>query len=91
MAVAPNLPGFINSVNPAIDPGVGKTPYTFAWLLGFVTAAIVYMGVSWTWKPTETFIPRAIMPDEVYDAEENEGDLSSGHVDVVTDTTKEKV
>ena len=76
VGVAPNLPGFINNVNPAIDPGIGKRPFTFAWLLGFVATTVVYMTLSWIWKPHETFIDRAVLPDEVYDAEDSSGESS---------------
>ena len=67
--MAPNLPGFINSINPTISVGVGKRPYTFAWILGFVITSLVYLTLSAIWKPVETMIPRAILPDEVYDGE----------------------
>lgn len=69
VGVAPNLPGFINSINPAIDVGVGQRPYTFAWLLGFVITSLIYVVLSTIFPPTETMIPRAILPDEVYDGE----------------------
>lgn len=68
--MAPNLPGFINSINPSIDVGVGKRPYTFAWILGFVITSLIYVLLSTIWKPTETLVPRAILPDEVYDNDE---------------------
>jgi len=68
--VAPNLPGFINSINPSIDVGVGKRPYTFAWILGFVITSMIYVLLSTIWKPTESLIPRAVLPDEVYESEE---------------------
>ncbi|KAL1387287.1 NCS1 allantoate transporter [Phyllosticta capitalensis] len=35
VGVAPSLPGFIASVNPDVDAGVGERPYAFGWLLGF--------------------------------------------------------
>lgn len=69
IGVAPNLPGFINSITPSIDPGVGKRPYTFAWILGFVITSLVYVVLSTIWPPRETLIERAVLPDEVYDAE----------------------
>ncbi|KAL2036931.1 hypothetical protein N7G274_010356 [Stereocaulon virgatum] len=67
VGVAPNLPGFVNSINPAIDPGVGVRPYTFAWILGFAVTSLKYVVLSTIWKPTETMIPRAILPDEIYE------------------------
>ena len=68
--VAPNLPGFINSINPSVDVGVGKRPYTFAWILGFVITSLVYVVLSTVFPPTETMISRAVLPDEVYAGEE---------------------
>lgn len=68
--MAPNLPGFINSINSSINVGVGKRPYTFAWILGFVITSMIYVLLSAIWKPTESLIPRAILPDEVYESEE---------------------
>ena len=66
VGVAPSLPGLANSVNTTVDPGVGGHPYQFGWLLGFSAASVVYLGLTWAWKPRETFIERAIRPDEVY-------------------------
>jgi NCS1 family nucleobase:cation symporter-1 len=64
----PNMPGFINSINPSIDVGVGSRPYTFGWLLGFVATSLVYVVLEmWVAPPTETFIERAVLPDEIYD------------------------
>ena len=70
IGVAPNLPGFINSINPSVDVGVGKRPYTFAWILGFVITSLVYVVLSTVFPPTETMISRAVLPDEVYAGEE---------------------
>ena len=70
IGVAPNLPGFINSINPSVNVGVGKRPYTFAWILGFVITSLVYVVLSTVFPPTETMIPRAVLPDEVYEGEE---------------------
>lgn len=68
VGVAPNLPGFIQSINPNIDAGVGARPYSFGWFLGFTATSLVYVVLSmWVVPPTETFIDRAILPDEVYD------------------------
>lgn len=69
VGVAPNMPGFIHSINPAIDVGVGSRPYTFGWLLGFVGTSIVYVGLSAVWKPEETLIEKRVEPDDVYDAQ----------------------
>ncbi|KAJ4293645.1 hypothetical protein N0V90_008929 [Kalmusia sp. IMI 367209] len=65
--IAPNMPGFINSINPSIEVGVGSRPYTFGWLLGFVGTSIVYVGLSTVFPQRETLIEKAVLPDEVYD------------------------
>ncbi|KAI4212932.1 MAG: hypothetical protein LQ351_004457 [Letrouitia transgressa] len=78
VGVAPNLPGFINSVNPRIDPGVGKRPYTFAWLLGFVITSLMYLVLCLIWRPTETLVEKALLPDEVYEAHSRLGEIEEG-------------
>ena len=50
--------------------GVGKRPYTFAWILGFVITSLVYVVLSSVFPPKETMISRAVLPDEVYEGEE---------------------
>ena len=67
------MPGFIHSVNPKINAGVGVRPYTFAWLLGFAITSLIYVVLSMVFPPKETMIERAILPDEVYEGmgEEN--------------------
>jgi NCS1 family nucleobase:cation symporter-1 len=69
VGVAPNLPGFINSINPSIDVGVGSRPYSFGWMLGFVATSLVYMALSYAFPPKETFVERAVLPDEIYEAQ----------------------
>jgi len=61
------MPGFIHSVNPKINAGVGVRPYTFAWLLGFAITSLIYVVLSMVFSPKETMIERAILPDEVYE------------------------
>jgi NCS1 family nucleobase:cation symporter-1 len=78
VGVVPNMPGFINSINPNIDVGVGSRPYTFGWLLGFVGTSIVYVALNWMWTPTETLIERSVGPDEVYDAHSVDEGISVG-------------
>ncbi|KAL6173526.1 hypothetical protein ACJQWK_01071 [Exserohilum turcicum] len=68
IGVAPNMPGFIHSINKSIDVGVGSRPYTFGWLLGFVSTSLVYLLLEMVIAPpTETFIERPVYPDEIYD------------------------
>jgi len=66
VGIAPNMPGFIYNVNPSIDPGAGIRPYSFAWLLGFVATGITYVVVSWLFPARESYIERAVLPDEIY-------------------------
>ncbi|KAF2465225.1 uracil permease [Lindgomyces ingoldianus] len=67
VGVAPNLPGFINSINSNIDVGVGVHPYQFGWLLGFVGTSIVYVGLAYAFPPKESMIDKAVLPDQVYE------------------------
>jgi NCS1 family nucleobase:cation symporter-1 len=67
VGVAPNMPGFINSINSNIHVGVGVHPYQFGWILGFVGTAITYVALSYAIPAKETFIERAVVPDEIYD------------------------
>jgi nucleobase:cation symporter-1, NCS1 family len=67
VGVAPNMPGFINSINTNIKVGVGVHPYQFGWLLGFVGTSIVYIALEKIFPPRETLIERAVLPDEIYD------------------------
>lgn len=66
VGVVPSLPGLINAVNSKIDVGAGVHPYQFGWLLGFSATAAVYLALSWLFPVKETQIPRAILPDEIY-------------------------
>lgn len=66
VGVAPSLPGFVNGINPNIDVGVGVHPYQIGWLIGFCGTAAVYTGLSFWIPARETFIDRAVGPDEIY-------------------------
>lgn len=68
IGVVPNMPGFIHSITPSIKVGSGDKPYTFGWILGFVGTSLVYVVLSvWVAPPRETFISKAVLPDDVYD------------------------
>ncbi|KAI9724556.1 MAG: hypothetical protein M1812_000624 [Candelaria pacifica] len=73
IGVTPSLPGFINSINSKIHVGQGIHPYQFGWLLGFSSTAVIYTVLSLVFKAKETFIERAVVPDEIYDASIVEG------------------
>ncbi|KAF2203954.1 uracil transporter FurD [Delitschia confertaspora ATCC 74209] len=66
VGVAPNLPGFINGINPKVNVGVGVHPYQFGWILGFVATSLVYVGLETVFPPRETMIEKAVLPDEIY-------------------------
>ncbi|TFK79768.1 NCS1 nucleoside transporter family [Polyporus arcularius HHB13444] len=59
LAVAPNLPGLIASISPAIKSQIGNAHRIFdiAWLFGFFTAVVVYSVLSLLFPPSETFVP----------------------------------
>ncbi|KAF2754844.1 NCS1 allantoate transporter [Pseudovirgaria hyperparasitica] len=67
IGIAPNMPGFINSINSDIEVGVGVHPYQFGWLLGFVATSLVYVGLETVFPPRDTFIEKAVLPDELYE------------------------
>ena len=68
VGIAPSLPGLINSVNTKINPGVGIRPYEFGWILGFVATGLVYIILMFVFRPEETFIDKAVLPDDIYAA-----------------------
>lgn len=68
VGVIPNLPGLMHSINPSIEVGVGERPYHFGWFLGFVATSLVYVVLSLFVAPQrETFIDKAVLPDDIYD------------------------
>ncbi|KAF2455591.1 uracil permease [Lineolata rhizophorae] len=79
--VAPNLPGFIQSVNNNIPlSDAGKRPYQFGWLLGFTGTSIVYVGLTYLFPNRATFIERAVRPDEVFAERVQEGEIEGVEV-----------
>ncbi|KAI9849439.1 MAG: hypothetical protein M1837_004059 [Sclerophora amabilis] len=70
VAITPSLPGFINSINPNVPVGAGIHPYQFGWLLGFTLATLTYVSLSMIFRAEETYIDRAVLPDEIYLANE---------------------
>ena len=99
VGIAPSLPGFVNGINSDIDVGSGVYPYKFGWHLGFVGSALVYTALSLLLPQKESFIERAVLPDEIYNArttefvegiEANAGD-ASGHTEAEKVGWKSKV
>ena len=66
VGVVPNLPGLIHSVNESVEVGVGVRPYQFGWLLGFVAASLVYVGLSWVVPVRESLVERAVLAEDVW-------------------------
>ena len=90
VGVAPNMPGFINSINSNIKVGVGVHPYQFGWILGFVSTAMVYTALEYAFPPRETFIDRAVLPDEIYEAHGYGGENEIEGVPVEYENGEEK-
>ena len=63
--VVPNLPGFIQTINPSIKVESGIFIFDFAWLLGFTLSFILYVSINLLWPASETFVPNAILPDDI--------------------------
>ena len=68
VGLTPTLPGLAQSVNPAIQAGVGARPFMFGWLLGFFATLAVYTGLSLVFRDRDSFVDMAVEPDEVYEA-----------------------
>lgn len=66
VAFVPNLPGFINAINPKVHLDVPI--YNFNWYFGITVAAVVYWVLcKWIWKlPKESLVDEAVYPDETY-------------------------
>ena len=75
VGVVPSLPGLINAVTPSISAGVGVHPYQFGWLLGFSSTAVLYVLFSKIFPAHETHVERAVLPDEIYEVNEQEPEL----------------
>lgn len=91
VGVAPSLPGFVNGIDSSIDVGVGVHPYQIGWLIGFTGTAVVYTGLSLLLPAKETFIDKAVRPDEIfaeseeYSIEAQNSPAEGGEVDMVPD------
>jgi NCS1 family nucleobase:cation symporter-1 len=60
VAVAPNLPGMINAINPAIDIGNIKYIYMISNITGDVFATIVYLVLCRIWPAHESIIDEPV-------------------------------
>lgn len=68
VAIAPTLPGLAQTVTPnSVNVGVGVHPFQFGWFLSITAGCGIYLALSYAFPARETFIDRAVLPDEVYD------------------------
>ncbi|EKM58456.1 uncharacterized protein PHACADRAFT_182787 [Phanerochaete carnosa HHB-10118-sp] len=83
VSVGPTLPGLINSINTKISVGNANHLFDIAWIFGFTVASTVYYAASTLFPAEETFIPRAILPDDVagYVDEKGSEDLEKTSLD----------
>lgn len=80
VTVGPTFPGFINSIDPAVNVGYGTRLFDIAWIYGvssrysssisllitckFVTASTVYYVTSVLIPPWETFVENLVLADD---------------------------
>ncbi|KDQ12362.1 hypothetical protein BOTBODRAFT_56931 [Botryobasidium botryosum FD-172 SS1] len=70
VSVPPNMPGFIHSINPAVNIGAGANMYSLAYIIGFVLAGATYALASYSFPPryTSAVAPILSSPGEDFDA-----------------------
>lgn len=83
IAVGPILPGFAQSIQPALVVSEGAlNMYTFSWMWGFVSCVVLYYIVcTYISPPTESLVEDAVFPPRT---EEEEQALINGSVVGVT-------
>ncbi|KAJ3529036.1 hypothetical protein NM688_g7911 [Phlebia brevispora] len=64
VTIPPLMPGLINSINPKISAGGATHLFDIAWLYGFFVASAVYFVASAFFPAKETYIDKAILPDD---------------------------
>ncbi|KAL7417172.1 permease for cytosine/purines, uracil, thiamine, allantoin-domain-containing protein [Mrakia frigida] len=67
--IAPTLPGLAASVSPGtvtITEGLTNL-FSICWLFGFCTSIVIYSGLSHYFPDSESFVPHAILADDVPD------------------------
>lgn len=83
VAFVPNLPGFINAINPKVDLDVPI--YRFNWYFGITVGAVVYgvlCGYLWP-LPSESLVEEAVYPDETFFADDESVSTGDGDVEKV--------
>ncbi|KAI0747193.1 NCS1 nucleoside transporter family [Daedaleopsis nitida] len=56
LAIPPNIPGLIASINPAVEISGAYKVFSFAWLFGFFVSLCVYSALSLVFPAKETFV-----------------------------------
>lgn len=70
--VTPNLPGFIQTINPNINVDAGIRLFDVAWLLGFSLSFASYAFICLFWPAPDIKVAIPVLPDDVYcDASES--------------------
>lgn len=68
VAITPTLPGLAQTVTPnSVNVGVGVHPFQIGWFLSITVGCGIYLALSYALPARETFIDRAVRPDDVYD------------------------
>ncbi|KAI1777243.1 permease for cytosine/purines, uracil, thiamine, allantoin-domain-containing protein [Hypoxylon cercidicola] len=77
VGIGPVLPGLAANVNPSLDIGGAKYLGDLVWYYGFLSAAIVYTGLSMRWPARETLLtPDTLIIDGVEKTETTGTELS---------------
>ncbi|KAB5588678.1 Permease, cytosine/purine, uracil, thiamine, allantoin family protein [Ceratobasidium theobromae] len=75
VAVPPNLPGLIHSINPNIRVGMGAQHlFSIAWLLGFSLAGATYFIASKIFPPVDSMVDELITGDDHNGVQHNSSD-----------------
>lgn len=84
-SVGPTFPGLINSINASIAVGNDRHLFDIAWIFGFTVAATVYYVTSTLFPAKETFVPHAVLPDDIsqHAGERTSDDLEKASLDKV--------
>lgn len=91
IAIAPTLPGLAQTVTPAsVDVGVGLHPFQFGWFLSITVGSGLYLALSYVFPARETFVERAVEPDEVYDETKGRDEAGEQVIDGVEVENGEK-
>jgi len=63
LSIPPAFPGLINNINPKIAVGNASFLFDIAWLFGFFSASVIYLGLSKIFPAQETFMEEPVLAD----------------------------